>query len=105
MITQICIGFSGSQLEACHKAFEAASIQTQVKRNVELAEKTTSDLVFHKVTAVTGESVWVGTGIALKVVRDRSVTYPILRNPNGVMPSITPSMNLKAGLINFGWRF
>jgi hypothetical protein len=95
----------GTPYTACSKAFEAASIQSGVTKNVELFEKKSTDFAYHQLTNVTGEKIWVVTGTVVKVVRDRSVTYPIVRNSKGLIPAIVPTIGVGTGAVALSWRF
>lgn len=105
MIAQVCAGLTGTQLQACSKAVEAAGLQIGVTQTVNLVEKKTTEMAVHEVTAITGETMWVVTGTALKVYREKSVSYPLRRNPDGVIPSVVPTLGVGQGSLNLGWKF
>lgn len=105
LIAQACASLFVSQQEACHKALEAASKQVGVYQQVDLAERRVGDIAVAKVQNMTGRRPLEVVGVILKVYRDKSITYPIRRNPDGLIPSVLPSVGLDGGSINLGWRF
>lgn len=105
MIAQVCAGMVGSELQACSKALEAAGVQSGVTQNAQRLEDYSSQYVIRHVTSVTGDKVWIVVGTAARVVRDRSISYPIKRNPSGIIPSVVPTIGVGSGTVNFGWRF
>ncbi len=105
MVAQACLGLSDSQLLACQKAFEAAGKQSVVIQNVQLFEDRAGQIVYEKVSGVTGETVLVVFGTAATAVRAKALTYPLVRDSAGVIPSVVPTLGVQFGLINLGWRF
>lgn len=108
LIAQICIGLSGQQLEACHKAFEAAGLQTHVTQDVNMVEDRVKNYATAKATSAAqyvGVEKEVGAVLfAAKVARDKKIEYKLIRN-NGVVPEVTTGATLNGGSLQFNWRF
>lgn len=104
-IAQICAGLPNLDYQACAKALEATSLQCNLKQDVDSFEKATYTYVYKKTSNVTGERVLIISGVALKVIRERAISYPLIKNPNGLVPAVTPSVSQKSGKIELRWKF
>lgn len=105
LIAQACGNLLGHEFEACSKALQAATMQVGWYQQVDFVERRVGDVAVAKIQTVTGPTPLVVIGTAYKVYRDKSITYPIRRNPDGIIPSIVPSIGLSGGSVNLGWRF
>jgi hypothetical protein len=105
MIAQACLNMSGPAHEACAKAIEAASVQTHIAQDVKDVELRSTALAYNMAASVTGKEALVISAFAVKVVRDKSVTLPIKKNPSGMVPSVTPTLGVDTSSLYLGWKF
>lgn len=105
LIAQACISFSGAQLEACHNAIRAASVQSGLQANVTMVEQKSTELAYKTASSVTGKEVLAVAGFTVKVVRDRALTIPVNKTPKGLVPSISSSVSRDSGSLSLGWKF
>lgn len=105
LIVQLCTGLSGQALEACHKAFAAAGAQSGFTQDVGMFEKKSTQFVLDTAISFTGKDALSIAGAAAKVYRDKSFSYPIRRNSDGLIPSIRPNIGILGSGIDFGWKF
>ena len=108
LIVQICAGLSGQQLEACHKAFEAAGQQTHVAQDVGAFENGTQQYFTAKATHA-AESVGMekplgATLFLVKVARDKKVEYKLIHN-SGLVPEVTTGAGQNGGSLQLKWSF
>jgi hypothetical protein len=81
------------------------SIKTEVTKNAKLLEDKTSEMVYKTAEKYTSKEIAGATGAIIKTVKDKSVTYPILRRSQGKIPTITPTLGIEGGRINLDWKF
>lgn len=105
MIAQICGGLPNVDFQACTKALEASSMQCYVKQDVDRSEKIMADFAYKKSSSVIGEFT-VGASVALaKAFRDRTLSYTVIKNANGIMPSVTPAVDPHGARVQLNWKF
>lgn len=108
LIAHVCAGLVGQQYEACHKALEAAGLQSNVTQSINTVEDGTKMYVTAKATTAVqsvGIEKEVGATLYLvKVARDKRVEYHLIRN-DGIIPDVTTGASLTGGSLSLHWSF
>lgn len=104
LIAQICVGMSTVDYTACSKALEATSIQCHIAQDVGSLEDYVTTFATRKVTENINEKIIGVVGFTAKIVRDKSLSYPVIRRSIGIIPSVSMSAGVGGGSIGLGWE-
>lgn len=105
LIISSCIGFSGSQQEACSKALVVAAKQSGIETNINNAENRMSQKLDKSIRAIIGNNVdvVVTTAIVAKMAVDKSATIKL---PTfGMCSSAMAILGQQQSSLNFEWKY